>query len=303
MAGAAARGRRKQRRRRSRVAAARRQTRTANGEHAMIGKIISGGQTGVDQAALRAAKACGIPTGGWAPKWWKTEDGPASWLADFALREHASADYAVRTRANVADAGLTLILVARESDLARGTALTFAGRSVEQGQWDRSLRFDDVVPGSGRALPRRAQVVRRRRREGCQRRRPAGIGVTRNRRTGGEVFEGSVSADRVGSDKRPAAGPLREPRQCGTRLLGSGDGTKRKNAAGALFARFQSMAARRPQEGIRRLGPVPAVEAEQTERDDASGVRLLTRPPEVAKEMSRKRRGGPPVTLRQPGAE
>jgi hypothetical protein len=33
----------------------------------MIGKVISGGQTGVDQAALRAAKACGIPTGGWAP--------------------------------------------------------------------------------------------------------------------------------------------------------------------------------------------------------------------------------------------
>src|SRR5215471_3675029 len=46
---------------------------------------------------------------------------------------------------------------------------------------------------------------------------------------GGEVLEGSVSADRVGSDKCPAAGPLREPRQFGTRLLGSGDGTKRKN--------------------------------------------------------------------------
>ena len=90
----------------------------------MIGKIISGGQTGVDQAALRAAKACGIPTGGWAPKSWRTEDGPAPWLADLGLQEHASADYPDRTRANVGDAGLTLILVTRDSDLARGTALT-----------------------------------------------------------------------------------------------------------------------------------------------------------------------------------
>jgi hypothetical protein len=124
MAGAAVRCHRKQRRRRSGVAAVRRQTRAANGEHAIIVKIISGGQTGVDQAALRAAKACGIPTGGWAPKGWRTEDGPAPWLAEFGLREHASADYPDRTRANVGDAGLTLILVTRESDLARGTALT-----------------------------------------------------------------------------------------------------------------------------------------------------------------------------------
>lgn len=101
----------------------------------MIGKIISGGQTGVDQAALRAAKACGIPTGGWAPKGFRTEAGPAPWLADFGLREHASADYPVRTRANCRDAGLTLILITRESELARGTALTlrFAQASRAQG--------------------------------------------------------------------------------------------------------------------------------------------------------------------------
>lgn len=30
-------------------------------------KIISGGQTGVDQAALRAAQDCGLETGGWCP--------------------------------------------------------------------------------------------------------------------------------------------------------------------------------------------------------------------------------------------
>jgi len=42
--------------------------------------VVSGGQTGVDQAALRAARASGIATGGWAPKGWATEAGPAPWL-------------------------------------------------------------------------------------------------------------------------------------------------------------------------------------------------------------------------------
>ncbi len=34
----------------------------------MIERILTGGQTGADQAALRAARAAGIATGGWAPK-------------------------------------------------------------------------------------------------------------------------------------------------------------------------------------------------------------------------------------------
>ena len=42
----------------------------------MIDRVISGGQTGADQAGWRAAKASGIPTGGWMPKGFLTEDGP-----------------------------------------------------------------------------------------------------------------------------------------------------------------------------------------------------------------------------------
>ena len=43
----------------------------------MLEPVISGGQTGADQAGLRAAQACGIPTGDQAPRGWLTEAGPA----------------------------------------------------------------------------------------------------------------------------------------------------------------------------------------------------------------------------------
>jgi hypothetical protein len=42
----------------------------------MLAKIISGGQTGTDQAAWRAAKTYGITTGGRMPERFITEDGP-----------------------------------------------------------------------------------------------------------------------------------------------------------------------------------------------------------------------------------
>jgi hypothetical protein len=34
----------------------------------MLEKIVTGGQSGADQAAWRVAQACGIPTGGWMPR-------------------------------------------------------------------------------------------------------------------------------------------------------------------------------------------------------------------------------------------
>src|SRR5581483_1209363 len=71
-------------------------------------RVTSGGQTGVDAAALRAAKAVGLEVGGWAPKGWLTEDGPAPWLAEHGLKEHPSPQYSDRTKANVADADAVL---------------------------------------------------------------------------------------------------------------------------------------------------------------------------------------------------
>jgi len=42
----------------------------------MLERFVSGRQTGVDQAAWRAVRATGIPTGGWIPRGFLTEDGP-----------------------------------------------------------------------------------------------------------------------------------------------------------------------------------------------------------------------------------
>lgn len=72
-------------------------------------KIISGGQTGADQAALAAAAEMGIPTGGFAPKGFMTEDGPAPWLAErYGLAETSSIRPVVRTKMNVAAADGTV---------------------------------------------------------------------------------------------------------------------------------------------------------------------------------------------------
>ena len=87
-----------------------------------IGKIISGGQTGVDIAALRAARSAGIATGGWCLKNWMTELGPQpERLKSFGLCEHMSAKYPPRTRANVEDGDCTLIVA---DQLDNGSKLT-----------------------------------------------------------------------------------------------------------------------------------------------------------------------------------
>jgi hypothetical protein len=73
-------------------------------------RLISGGQTGVDAAGLRAARDLGIETGGWAPAGWRTEIGPAPWLSGYGLKEHPSRDYPPRTRQNVEDANGVLLV-------------------------------------------------------------------------------------------------------------------------------------------------------------------------------------------------
>jgi hypothetical protein len=84
-------------------------------------KIISGGQTGVDRAALDAARALGLPYGGFVPKGRRTEDGGLP--GDYAgMTETKSARYPQRTRRNIEAADATLILTRGAPD--RGTELT-----------------------------------------------------------------------------------------------------------------------------------------------------------------------------------
>ena len=85
-----------------------------------IRKIVSGGQTGVDRAALDAAQAAGVPCGGWCPRGRLADDGPIP--PRYPLRETPTASYAQRTRWNVRDSDGTLIL--NRGALEGGTALT-----------------------------------------------------------------------------------------------------------------------------------------------------------------------------------
>jgi hypothetical protein len=74
---------------------------------ASVSKIISGGQTGADRAALDFAIEHGIPCGGWCPKGRRSEDGPIP--AKYKLEETPSRDYPQRTEWNVRDSDGTAI--------------------------------------------------------------------------------------------------------------------------------------------------------------------------------------------------
>ena len=82
--------------------------------------VLSGGQTGVDRAALDWAIAAGIAHGGWCPKDRTAQDGPLP--ARSQLKETAATGYSQRTRMNVRDADATLII--HHGPLVGGTRLT-----------------------------------------------------------------------------------------------------------------------------------------------------------------------------------
>jgi hypothetical protein len=86
----------------------------------MITKIISGGQTGADRAALDVAINLHVPHGGWVPKGRKAEDGRVP--ERYQLKEMATESYPARTEANVADSDGTLIIT--HGELKGGSRLT-----------------------------------------------------------------------------------------------------------------------------------------------------------------------------------
>jgi hypothetical protein len=93
----------------------------------LVRRLVSGGQTGADRAALDLAIRLGIPYGGWCPLGGRAEDHPDApgLLRDYpGLRETPSDDASVRTEWNVRDSDATLLLTDRPDSLSGGTALT-----------------------------------------------------------------------------------------------------------------------------------------------------------------------------------
>ena len=74
----------------------------------LIHKIVSGGQTGVDRAALDWAIAHGIEHGGWCPAGRRAEDGVIPDV--YSLQQTPGRSYRQRTRWNVRDSDATLII-------------------------------------------------------------------------------------------------------------------------------------------------------------------------------------------------
>ena len=84
-------------------------------------KIISGGQTGADRAALDFALARRIPHGGWCPRGRFAEDGPIP--PRYQLTETPSPDYDERTDWNVRDSDGTVVFSVA-SELTGGSRRT-----------------------------------------------------------------------------------------------------------------------------------------------------------------------------------
>jgi hypothetical protein len=91
-----------------------------DGADRRLAKIVSGGQTGVDRAALDAALFLSVDIGGWCPRGRRSEDGR---IPDrYPLVETPSPAYRQRTHWNVRDSDATLII--HRGPMRGGTRLT-----------------------------------------------------------------------------------------------------------------------------------------------------------------------------------
>jgi hypothetical protein len=125
----------------------------------VIGRVVSGGQTGVDRAALDVALELGIPYGGWCPRGGLADDQePPGLRAVYpGLKETPSEEPAQRTRWNVRDSDATLVV--SDGSVSRGTALAIAV-AVELGRFLLVVRPHDVdaVRAFLARLPERAAL-------------------------------------------------------------------------------------------------------------------------------------------------
>ena len=95
----------------------------------MIKKIVTGGQTGVDQAALALATKTGIEVGGWCPKGGLDANGINIKTIYPMLEESSTSNPDERTRLNIDDSDGTLIIVPSmpiPASIVDGTRLTIS---------------------------------------------------------------------------------------------------------------------------------------------------------------------------------
>lgn len=101
--------------------------------------IISGGQTGVDRAALDAAIDCGIEHGGWCPKGRIAEDGQIG--SRYCLKETEKSDYETRTETNVTASDGTLIICRHEPNVGTLLTILLCARHGKPVLWIRPKQY------------------------------------------------------------------------------------------------------------------------------------------------------------------
>jgi hypothetical protein len=88
----------------------------------MITLVISGGQTGADQAGWRAAQACGIETAGWMPLYFQTENGTDGSLGRlYNAKTLPTKSYRARTFKNVQESDGTIWFGSTDTPGAKAT--------------------------------------------------------------------------------------------------------------------------------------------------------------------------------------
>ena len=114
----------------------------------MITMIISGGQTGADQAGWRAVAACGFPTGGWMPLHFMTEDRADSSLGRlYGAKTLPTKSYCARTFRNVQEFDGTIWFGTSDTPGAKTTleACELGRKPVFLVEPHRSILPSDVV--------------------------------------------------------------------------------------------------------------------------------------------------------------
>jgi hypothetical protein len=99
----------------------------------MIEKIVSGGQTGVDRAALDAAIDLNFPHGGWCPMGRLAEDGRID--IKYNLKSTPAENYESRTEKNVINSDGTLIVCRYKPNVGTLLTILFCAKHAKPVLW------------------------------------------------------------------------------------------------------------------------------------------------------------------------